>query len=100
MVAACSAPAPGSGNFVHYANPAVDQVLQQARSVAGCDPAARKPLYEQFQQLLADDQPFTFLYSANTIAAINKRLRNMTPSPWAGSSPYVTWGIKDWTVSS
>ena len=64
----------------------------------GCDPAARKPAYAQFQQLLADDQPFTFLYSANTVVAINKRLRNVVPSPWVGSSPYVTWGIKDWTV--
>jgi peptide/nickel transport system substrate-binding protein len=91
---------PNGGNFVHYANPAVDQVLQQGRMTPGCGPEARKPFYAQFQQLLADDQPFTFLYSANAIAAINTRLQHVTPSPWAGSSPYVTWGIKDWTVSN
>jgi peptide/nickel transport system substrate-binding protein len=91
---------PDGGNFVHYTNPAVDQALQQGRTAAGCDSAARKPFYAQFQQLIADDQPFTFLYAANSILAYNKRLQNVQASSWIGSAPYVGWSAKGWTVSS
>jgi peptide/nickel transport system substrate-binding protein len=87
-------------NFAHYNNSQVDQLLEQARTAPGCDPSVRKPYYEQFQQILAEDQPFTFLYTAKTGVFINKRLQNVQVSPWAGASPFVAWGIKDWTVSN
>jgi peptide/nickel transport system substrate-binding protein len=87
-------------NFAHYHKPEVDQLLEQARAAPGCDPAARKVYYEQLQQILADDQPFTFLYTARTVVFINKRLQNVQISPWAGASPFIAWGIKDWTVAN
>jgi peptide/nickel transport system substrate-binding protein len=91
---------PGGTNFVHYTSPQVDQLLDLARAAPGCDPAARKVYYEQLQQILADDQPFTFLYAAKTGVFINKRLQNVQASSWAGASPFIAWGIKDWTVSN
>jgi peptide/nickel transport system substrate-binding protein len=91
---------PAGTNFVHYNNPQVDQLLDQARTAPGCDPMARKVYYEQVQQILADDQPCTFLYTAKSAVFINKRLQNVQVSSWAGSSPYIAWGIKDWTVSN
>jgi len=91
---------PAGTNFVHYNNAKVDQLLDLARTAPGCDPAARKVYYEQIQQALADDQPFTFLYTAKTGVFINKRLQNVKVSSWAGASPFIAWGIKDWTVSN
>jgi len=91
---------PSGTNFVHYANPQVDLLLEQARTAPGCDPAARKVPYEKLQQILADDQPFTFLYTAKTGVFINKRLQHVQISPWAGASPFVVWSIMDWTVAS
>ena len=93
-----SASIPTGTNFVHYRNQQVDNLLAQARAVAGCGQADRKVLYDQIQQLVADDQPFTFLYSARTQAVYNKRLHNVQPSPWIGTAPYVAWGAKDWTI--
>jgi peptide/nickel transport system substrate-binding protein len=90
---------PNGANFVHYNNPRVDRLLDEARTVAGCDTAARKALYQQFQQTIAEDQPWTFLYSARQPVMINKRVENAAPSPWVGSGPYLTWGINDWTIS-
>jgi peptide/nickel transport system substrate-binding protein len=91
---------PSGTNFVHYSNPQVDQLLDQARTATGCEPAARKVYYQQIQQILADDQPFTFLYTAETGVFVNKRLQNVQISSWAGASPFIAWGIKDWTVSN
>ena len=90
---------PNGGNFVHYANPEVDRLLDQARTVVGCDTTARKQLYDQFQQLIAEDQPFTFLYSAKSGLFVNDRVQNVSQSPWIGAGPYVAWRITDWTVS-
>jgi peptide/nickel transport system substrate-binding protein len=85
-------------NFAHYRNAEVDQLLVQARGVSGCAQADRKALYMRIQQIIADEQPFTFLYAAKTNAAYNKRLRNVMPSPWVGTAPFIAWGAKDWTV--
>ena len=90
---------PGGANFVHYNNPAVDRLLDQARTVPGCDPAARKALYEQFQQIISEDQPWTFLYSARNPVVINKRIQNAALSAWVGAGPYLAWGINDWTIA-
>jgi peptide/nickel transport system substrate-binding protein len=91
---------PNGANFVHYTNPAVDGLLDEARTLPGCDTGARKALYQQFQQVIAEDQPWTFLYSARNPVIINKRLQNAAPSPWVGAGPYMTWGINDWTISN
>lgn len=91
---------PSGTNFVHYSNPQVDQLLEQGRTAPGCDPTVRKTYYEQLQQILADDQPFTFLYTARSGVFINKRLQNVQISPWAGASPFIAWSIKDWTVAN
>jgi peptide/nickel transport system substrate-binding protein len=90
---------PSGANFVHYSNPTVDRLLDEARTVQGCDTDARRALYEQFQQMLAEDQPWTFLYSARQPVIINKRIQNAAPSPWVGAGPYLTWGINDWTIA-
>jgi peptide/nickel transport system substrate-binding protein len=90
---------PSGTNFVHYSNSQVDQLLDQARTAPGCDPAARKVYYEQIQQILADEQPFTFLYTAKTGVFINKRLQGAQISPWVGASPFIAWSILDWTVA-
>jgi peptide/nickel transport system substrate-binding protein len=91
---------PKGANFVHYTNPVVDRLLDEARTVPGCDTAARTALYQQFQQVIAEDQPWTFLYSARNPVMINKRLQNAAPSPWIGAGPYMTWGITDWTIAN
>jgi peptide/nickel transport system substrate-binding protein len=89
---------PGGANYVHYANRAVESLLEQARTVGGCDQAARKALYDQIQTLIAEDQPFTFLWSAKTTIAVNKRVQNVTPHLWLGSGA-VVWNLKDWSLS-
>lgn len=68
--------------------------------MSGCDPAARKAAYEQIQQILADEQPFTFLYTAKSGVFISKRLQNVQISPFAGATPFIAWGIRDWTVAN
>jgi peptide/nickel transport system substrate-binding protein len=82
-------------NFVGFSDPAVDQVLKQAATLPGCDQAARTQLYKQFQETLAQDQPYTFLYTRKLLVAVNKRVQGVDPSAWAGNES----NIQNWTVA-
>jgi peptide/nickel transport system substrate-binding protein len=90
---------PGGENYGHYTNPGVDGLLEQARTLPGCNQAARKAVYDKIQQQIGDDQPYTFLWSQKTDLAMNKRIQNVVPNQWAGGAGIV-WSIKDWTVSN
>ncbi len=50
----------GKGNRVSYHNPTVDQLLDQAETIA--NPIRRKEAYIQAHTLISDDAPFMFLY--------------------------------------
>jgi len=90
---------PNGGNYTHYANPMVDSLIDQARTLNSCDQAARKALYDQAQAAIVDDQPATFLFVFHTSLAANKRVQNLMPSAWAGASPYVAWNATNWSIS-
>ncbi len=89
---------PGGENYVHYASPEVDTLLDQARTLPGCDQSARKAIYARIQQQIAEDQPYTFLWSQKTDLAMSKRIQNVLPNQWAGGAGIV-WSIKDWTLA-
>jgi peptide/nickel transport system substrate-binding protein len=73
---------PGGENYVHYANPEVDRLLEQARVLPGCDQLARKALYDRFQEIIVEDQPALFFFQAQTLLVSRKGLRGVTQSSW------------------
>jgi peptide/nickel transport system substrate-binding protein len=91
-----SSQAANSPNFIGYSNPAVDDLLRQAATVPGCGLPTRTQLYDRFQEILADDQPYTFLYARKTVLAVNKRIDGIAPSGWAGDEA----GIQSWLIGS
>jgi peptide/nickel transport system substrate-binding protein len=53
----------GSGyNVVSFANQKVDQLLQEALAVPGCDADRRAELYQEVQSVLARERPYDFLF--------------------------------------
>jgi len=90
---------PNGQNYVKYANPTVDQLLDQARSTPGCDQNTRAALYAQLQQAIADDAPWTFLYANQVPVVVNKRVQNVSASVWRGSIPYIGWSAGQWAVT-
>ncbi|MFC1591994.1 peptide-binding protein [Thermodesulfobacteriota bacterium] len=66
-------------NFISYANPEVDRLLEQGRRVF--DIQQRKKSYYPFQELLAEDLPYIFLYVAYATPIIHARFQNITATP-------------------
>jgi ABC-type transport system substrate-binding protein len=86
---------PNGQNFIGYSNPDVDQLLLQAATLPGCGQQERQQLYGHFQDILAQEQPVTQLYSRKTTLAISKRIQGFDPSPWASDE----FGIHNWVVA-
>lgn len=57
-------------NFVGYQNPEVDALIEAGRTEY--DREKRKEIYRKIQALIYEDQPYTFLYVPEEIAALHK----------------------------
>lgn len=66
---------PGGANAGDYENPALDKLMDQANAVV--DRNARKAIYQQIQNILADDLPYLGLFFEKKLWGINKRVGNM-----------------------
>ena len=69
----------GGLNFTAYRNAQVDALLLEARSTT--DMATRKRLYDRFQELLHDDQPYCFLYVPYALPVVQARFQGIEPAP-------------------
>lgn len=66
-------------NFVSYANPEVDKLLEEGRSTM--DIEKRKRIYFKIQELIHDDYPYLFLMYSKGNSVFNEKIRGLTPSP-------------------
>lgn len=65
-------------NWGLYSNPEVDRLIDELNNIP--DTAAGKPLYDQLQVLIHEDQPVTFLYEPRRLVATRRELREVRPS--------------------
>ncbi|KUG23710.1 oligopeptide abc transporter, periplasmic oligopeptide-binding protein oppa [hydrocarbon metagenome] len=78
-------------NFVSYNNPEADQMLEKARSTF--DQKERKKCYDRFQEILAEDQPYTFLYVPEALIIIHNRFRGIEPAPIGLEHNFIKWYV-------
>jgi peptide/nickel transport system substrate-binding protein len=82
----------GSGsNNTSYHNPELDSLMEQARTLPGCDTQARALIYNQIQVILQRDLPYILneLYAARTTVS--------------GFAPYpnqLYWNVATWNVTA
>ncbi len=81
----------GEYNFVGYANPDVDALLERGRRTF--DQAERQRIYQEVHRRLADDQPYTFLYVADALPIVSSRFRNVSATPIG-----IGYNLIDWYV--
>ncbi len=64
-------------NFIHYKNPEVDKLLSEGRQTF--DKVKRKEIYDRFQEIIAEEQPVTFLYVPDALPIVHKRFKGIDP---------------------
>jgi peptide/nickel transport system substrate-binding protein len=83
--------APRELNFVKYSNPEVDELLEKGRRTF--DQEERKRIYDRFQEILAEEQPYTFLYVGEALPAVAKRFRGIETAPAGITHNFIKWYV-------
>jgi len=66
-------------NFIAYKNPDVDRLWEEGRREY--DSEKRKKIYWRIHELMAEDQPYTFLFSPLANSALQKKFVLLEESP-------------------
>lgn len=67
----------GGLNFVHYRNPEVDRILEEARAMP--DQTRRAVLYGKLQEILHAEQPYCFLFVPYALPIVQRRFKGIDP---------------------
>lgn len=74
-----SSQANGGSNFISYANPEVDHLLEEARREF--DDTRRAGIQKSIHRLLYEDQPYTFMFARPELTARSARFKNVKEYP-------------------
>ncbi len=78
-------------NFVGFDNPEADKIMEEARVTF--DKEKRTELYHHFHEIVADEQPYTFLYTGEALVARNKRFKNVVV--YRGGLDVLEWKVSE-----
>lgn len=76
-------------NHISFKHDRVDALLEEYRRTF--DAAKRIELYREFQQILNQEQPYTFLFLQKSILAVDRRFQNITLYP--GGPRALEWWV-------
>ncbi len=84
---------PHDFNWMHYQNEEVDRLLELG--VSTYDVQERKKYYDQFQQILAEDQPCTFLWVHDTLPIVHARFKGIRPTAIGIAYNFHRWFVPE-----
>lgn len=84
----------GSFNDIGYCNKRIDELMQKGKEEL--DQAKRKPIYAEIQKILAEDQPYIWLFFPNNIVGINEKVQG----PIAGTPAGIMWNFEKWWIGA
>jgi peptide/nickel transport system substrate-binding protein len=82
---------PDELNFVSYKNKEVDDLIEKGRSTF--DQKERKKCYDRVQEILAEDQPYTFLFYPDALPIIHGRFHGIVPAPLGIGYNFIKWYV-------
>jgi peptide/nickel transport system substrate-binding protein len=82
---------PGELNFIGFKNPEVDRLLVEGRSTF--DIEKRKKAYFRIQEIMAEEQPYTFLYVPDALPVVSSRIRGVEPAPIGIGYNQIKWYV-------
>ena len=82
---------PGEMNHCYFLNKEVDKLLEDGRQTF--DQEKRKEYYHRIQEILAEEQPFTFLYVAESLPVVSSRFYGIKQAPAGISYNLIEWYV-------
>jgi len=81
----------GQYNFVSYSNPEIDRLLVEGRRTFNME--KRKEIYHRIHTILAEEQPYTFLYVADALPVVHKRFHGIEVAPAGIGYNFIKWYV-------
>ncbi len=81
----------GELNFIGFQNDEADRMLEMG--VRTFDRWERKKYYDRFQEILAEEQPYTFLFLPDDLPIIHARFQNIHPAPAGIMHNFIRWYV-------
>jgi peptide/nickel transport system substrate-binding protein len=81
----------GEYNFIGYKNPEVDRLLVAGRRTF--DMKKRKKIYYRIHEILAEEQPYAFLYVPDALPIVHKRFKGIAVAPLG-----IFYNFREWYV--
>ena len=81
----------GEYNFIGYKNVEVDRLLVRGRRIF--DVEKRKKIYYRIHEILAEEQPYAFLYVPDATPIVHKRFKGIVPAPLG-----IFYNFREWYV--
>jgi peptide/nickel transport system substrate-binding protein len=78
-------------NYVYYSNPEVDRLIERGREIMSREEA--RPVWLKFQELIYQDQPYTFLFWRDQVIGIHRRFQDCHPIPLS-----IYYHLENWWV--
>ena len=78
-------------NFIGYKNEEVDRLIVAGRGTF--DQKERQRCYWRIQEILAEEQPYTFLYVPDALPAVSARVRGIVPAPAGITYDFIKWYV-------
>jgi len=82
---------PGGLNFVNFKNAEADELLTEGRRTL--DQAKRKKIYDRFQEILHEEQPYCFLYDPYALPILSSRFENVSEAPAGIAYNFERWWV-------
>jgi peptide/nickel transport system substrate-binding protein len=82
---------PGELNFINFQNDEVDELLEKGRRTL--DQGQRKAYYDRFQEILAEEQPYVFLFVPDALPAVAARVHGIEPAPAGITHNFIRWHV-------
>jgi peptide/nickel transport system substrate-binding protein len=79
-------------NFVGFKNVEADKLMEDARKEF--DREKRRQMYYRLQEIIYEEQPYTFLFTDEALEAVSRRFQNVVVYPM-GLAPLYWWVPKD-----
>ncbi len=79
----------GGFNLVGYNNPQINRMIEESQSMIDRKKLGKK--WRKMFKIITDDNPYLFLYIPNAITAVDKRVKNVSPSLGGIWHNYIEW---------
>ncbi len=83
----------GAFNFISYKNDEVDRLLVEGRQTF--DMERRREIYRRIHEILAEEQPYTFLYIPDALPVLHRRFKGVEKAPLGIEYDFIHWYVPE-----